>query len=189
MAVTVVALTLSVSLAGCGGDGGEPHAQESPGSASAASSEGKGDGQQDGPGGNEVPDTSRTLATINGSNGFRFLIHSASRDDGGFLTVTGAIENTSGKGQSAPVQWNGQEAVVKATGRSLGGMTLVDKIEKKRYYVLRDTDGYPLTTTGISRVDPGEQISFFAQFPAPPASTPEVDLQIPLMPVATIELS
>ncbi|WP_432066917.1 hypothetical protein [Streptomyces sp. C10-9-1] len=189
VAVAVVALTLSVSLAGCGGDGGEPPAQETPGSASAASSEGKGDEQPDGANGNEVPDTSRTLATINGSNGFRFVIHSASRDDGGFLTVTGAIENTSGKGQSAPVQWNGQEAAVKATGRSLGGMTLVDKVEKKRYYVLRDTDGYPLTTTGISRVDPGEQISFFAQFPAPPTSTPEVDLQIPLMPVATIELS
>jgi hypothetical protein len=68
-------------------------------------------------------------------------------------------------------------------------MTLVDKAEKKRYYVLRDTDGFPLTTTGISLVKAGESVAFFAQFPAPPDSTSQVDIQVPLMPTATIEIS
>ena len=69
-----------------------------------------------------------------------------------------------------PLQWNGQEYQVKRTGRSLGGITLIDKAEKKRYYVLRDTDGFPLTTTGITRHQGGREKCFFAQFPAPPES-------------------
>ncbi|MFE4534175.1 hypothetical protein ACFRKB_03765 [Streptomyces scopuliridis] len=184
-ALAVVAL--SVSLTACGG-GDADNKEQNTGASSSAPGDEK-PKESEGSGGTTVPDTSKTLATINGSNGFQFVIHTATRDDGGFLTVTGTIKNTSGSDQSAPVQWNGSESQVKRTGRSLAGMTLVDKAEKKRYYVLRDTDGYPLTTTGISRIDGGGSEAFFAQFPAPPSSTNQVDLQLPLMPSATIEIS
>ncbi|MEU9979703.1 hypothetical protein [Streptomyces sp. NPDC050856] len=184
--VTVTAL--AALLVACGGDGGNVDEGKRPDKAGSSSSVPPDPGKpvDIGP---TVPDTSQTLATINGSTGFQIVIHAAVRDQGGFLTVTGTLKNTSGKMLIAPPQWSGQEINVKQTGPSFAGMTLLDKTEKKRYYVLRDTDGFPLTTTGITTVKAGENISMFAQFPAPPAATTQVDVQIPQMPVATIELS
>ncbi|MEW1797185.1 hypothetical protein [Streptomyces niveus] len=177
-------MALTVSLTACGGgeDGGKDDSGNTSSSAPPAD-EPKDDG------GNTVPDTSQTLATINGSDGFQFVVNTAARDKGGFLTVMGSIKNTTTDVKTIDLLWSGQESAVKRTGPSLGGITLIDKAEKKRYYVLRDTDGYPLTTTGLSSVEAGKSVSFFAQFPAPPDGTSEVDIQIPSMPVATIEIS
>ncbi|MFJ6634735.1 hypothetical protein ACIQMR_25580 [Streptomyces sp. NPDC091376] len=182
----LLATTLTLSLTACGGDG--EGAAKDQGSSSAPAASGNSKPKEEEGGGNTVPDTSQTLATINGSNGLQIVIHSAVRDTGGFLTVSGTIKSTAGKTSYAPIEWNGQEQVVRGTGRSLAGITLVDKAEKKRYYVLRDTDGYPLTTTGISNID-AAGTAFFAQFPAPPDGTTEVAIQIPLMPTATIAIS
>nr|WSZ98129.1 hypothetical protein OH820_22880 [Streptomyces sp. NBC_00857] len=181
-ALAVAALT--VSLTACGGDDGGSKEKGADSSSSAPADE-----KPQEENGTTVPDTSKTLVTINGSNGFQFLVHSAERDGGGFLTVNGTIKNTSGKRQAPRIDWSGQENQVKRTGRSLAGITLVDRAEKKRYYVLRDTDGYPLTTTGIDAFDNGESETFFAQFPAPPDTTSQVDIQVPGAPSATIEIS
>ncbi|MFI1398372.1 hypothetical protein [Streptomyces sp. NPDC020681] len=181
----LAAAALSLALAACGGD---DSGSDKKGTGSASTSPGKPQESKD-DGGTTVPDKSQTLATINGSNGFQFTIHNAVRDDGGFLTVSGVIKNTSGNRLIPPIDWNGEESLVKRTGRSFAGMTLVDKVGKKRYYVLRDTDGFPLTTTGLSALDSGQSVDFFAQFPSPPNETSTVDVQIPLMPTATIEIS
>ncbi|MEV3989391.1 hypothetical protein AB0J57_10795 [Streptomyces sp. NPDC049837] len=185
-----MALAVLLSACGSGGEGGgSDSADKEPEKAGSASSAPADPGKPAEDTGPTVPDTSATLATINGSNGFQIVIHSAVRDQGGFLTVTGSLKNPSSKMLIAPPQWSGQEVSVKQTGPSFAGITLLDKTEKKRYYVLRDTEGYPLTTTGITTVKAGETISMFAQFPAPPANTTQVDIQIPQMPVATIEIS
>lgn len=190
-AAGAAAVALAVLLSACGGDGGgasdqEGKKPEKAGSASSAPAEQPTAGADSGP---TVPDTSKTLATINGSDGFQFIVHSAVRDQGGFLTVSGTLKNTTAELLVAKSQWSGTEVNVTRTGPSFGGMTLVEKTEKKRYYVLRDTEGYPLTTTGVTSVKAGESVSVFAQFPAPPANVTQVDLQIPLMPSATIEIS
>ncbi|MGQ4512084.1 hypothetical protein [Streptomyces sp. DW26H14] len=134
------------------------------------------------------PSTTPTLATLNGG-GFQFVVNSAKRGAGGFLTVTGTISNTSGQVAIAPVQWSGQEQQVKARGSSLAAMTLVDTAQKKRYYVLRDTAGNPLTTTSLPNFQPNQSINFYAQFPAPPASTTQVEMDFPGLDPATIAIS
>ncbi|MEU0717937.1 hypothetical protein ABZ498_12215 [Streptomyces lavendulocolor] len=185
------AVTLAVLLSGCGGDGegGNDKAGREPEKAGSASAAPSGQPAPDGDDGPTVPDTSKTLATINSSDGFQFVVHSAVRDSGGFLTVSGTLKNTTSQLLVGKAQWSGTEVNVTRTGPSFAGATLVDKTEKKRYYVLRDTEGYPLTTTGVTSVKAGGSVAVFAQFPAPPASVSQVDLQIPLMPVATIEIS
>lgn len=117
-AVALAAVALTVSLTACGGtdDDGKSGADPSSSAPAAEKSKGEDQGKDDGP---TVPDTSKTLATINGSNGLQLVIHTAARDDGGFLTVTGTIKNTSSSGQSVPIQWNGSETQVRQTGRSL----------------------------------------------------------------------
>ncbi|MEU2074683.1 hypothetical protein [Streptomyces sp. NPDC013489] len=111
------------------------------------------------------------------------------RDAGGFLTVKGKLKNTSDKGTIVPSRLSGDETEVVKHGNSLGGATLVDGVGKKRYYVLRDTDGRPLTTSGLSNIGAGQGIPVFLQFPAPPASTAEVSFQLPTFEPATLKLS
>ncbi|MFF8830354.1 hypothetical protein [Streptomyces sp. NPDC015131] len=182
---------LAALLSACGGDGGEgnDNAAKEPDKSSSMPTQPVEESPTQSEDGASVPDTSKTLATINGSSGYQFVVHSAVRDQGGFLTITASLKNTTSRMLIANPFWNGQEVGVKRTGPSFAGITLIDKVEKKRYYVLRDTEGYPLTTTGITTVKAGETKTIFAQFPAPPTRTSQVDIQIPEMPVATIEIS
>jgi hypothetical protein len=75
------------------------------------------------------------------------------------------------------------------SGASLAGAVLVDEAGKKRYYVLRDTDGRCLCTMGLVDVEPEQTLPFFAQFPSPPAATTEVEFELPTMPPAKITIS
>ncbi|MFD7322363.1 hypothetical protein ACFV9D_14950 [Streptomyces sp. NPDC059875] len=132
---------------------------------------------------------SEVLAVLKGQKGLELTIGSAERDAGGFLTIKGSLKNASGSAAVVSSQTSGDETEVMKHGSSLGGATLVDSVGKKRYYVLRDTDGRPLTTTGISVLAAGASAAVFMQFPAPPAATTEVTLQLPTFDPGTIKLS
>ncbi|MFF5762447.1 hypothetical protein ACFY8F_07950 [Streptomyces tanashiensis] len=130
-----------------------------------------------------------TLAVLKGLKGLQLAITSVERDAGGFLTIKGRLSNAGDSGSAVPAQVSGDETEVVKHGTSLGGATLVDSVGKKRYYVLRDTDGRPLTTSGLGVVKAGDAIDVFMQFPAPPASTTEVSFQLPTFEPATLKLS
>ncbi|MEU9173966.1 hypothetical protein AB0D34_40425 [Streptomyces sp. NPDC048420] len=179
----IVALTvaagLAVGVAGCGG-GGDDKKPES--SASATKGNGSQPSTQEGQ--SDVP-----LAELKGQDGLLLQITSAERDAGGFVTVNGTLKNDGGKSVVVPAAVRGDETEIVRNGRSLGGATLVDSKGKKRYYVLRDTDGRPLTTTGFSTLKAGESLAVFMQFPAPPEGTSEVAFQLPTFASATIQIS
>ncbi|MCX4819080.1 hypothetical protein OG883_04005 [Streptomyces sp. NBC_01142] len=184
-AAALLSAALAFSLTSCGGDGGGNEGKE-PSSSSSAPDRGKDDGNASA----TAPTSGDPIANVKGDGGLELAVHSAKRDDGGFLTVDGQIKNTGSQGFTVPVSWNGLEEAVAATGNSFAGMTLVDSKGKKRYYVLRDTDNRPLTTYAYgSFIKPGATLTFFAQFPAPPTSTTKVDLQFPGFPSTSIELS
>ncbi|MEW2259317.1 hypothetical protein [Streptomyces sp. NPDC047869] len=181
----VVAMTVAAGLAlgaaGCGGGGGDDP-KKSEHSTSAAASGGSNASAQEG-------QSNESLAELKGSDGLFLQISSAQRDAGGFVTVNGALRNDGAKNLVIPSALSGNETEIIRNGRSLGGATLVDPQGKKRYYVLRDTDGRPLTTTGFSTLKPGDDLAVFMQFPAPPEGTSEVDFQLPTFPAATIKIS
>ncbi|WP_306806368.1 hypothetical protein [Streptomyces sp. SKN60] len=116
-------------------------------------------------------------------------MNAATRDAGGFLTISGRLKNTSSAAAVISSHLSGDETEIIKHGNSLGGATFLDPAGKKRYYVLRDTDGRPLTTTRLSTLAPGAETPVFMQFPAPPATTTEVSLQLPTFTPATIKLS
>jgi hypothetical protein len=126
---------------------------------------------------------------MKGPNGLLLQITSAQRDSGGFVTVNGVLKNDSGQVAVIPLELSGNETEIMNNGRSLGGATLVDSRSKKRYYVLRDTEGRPLTTTGFSTLKAGESIDVFLQFPSPPTTSSDVTFQLPLFPSAVIKIS
>ncbi|MFI7346888.1 hypothetical protein ACIBSR_11530 [Streptomyces sp. NPDC049936] len=172
-----IGLAFGVAACGGGGDNDKPKASAS----SSTSSDSKPDAQE---GKSEEP-----LAELKGPSVLMLKITSAERDSGGFVTVSGELKNDGSKTVTVPAQLSGNETEIIRNGRSLGGATLVDAKGKKRYYVLRDTDGRPLTTTNFSAVKAGESVPVFMQFPAPPGGVTDVTLQLPMFSTAPIEIS
>ncbi|WP_282703958.1 hypothetical protein [Streptomyces sp. CC219B] len=179
MVTLTVAAGLVLGVAGCGGGGDEAKKPES--SASASNDGGAKPNPQEG--------TDELLAELRGEEGLVLQIASAQRDSGGFVTVSGELKNDGDEPVRVSVRTAGDETEIIRHGSSLGGATLVDSESKKRYYVLRDTDGRPLTTTGIPRIKAGDSIPVFMQFPSPPAETTEVTFQIPTFAAAAIQIS
>jgi hypothetical protein len=181
------AVSAALTLAGCGG-GSEAKA---PATGAASGSTAPGSGGSTAPGGSSssaAPSPTRTLAQLTGEKGMVVTVTDAVRDSGGFVTVKGLITNNGTEAFSA-VNWRGQEVALTRSGPSVAGAVLVDAVGKKRYYVLRDTEGKCLCTMGLIGIQPKETRPFFAQFPAPPASTTEVDFELPTMPPAKLRIS
>ncbi|MGX2994801.1 hypothetical protein JNUCC64_10960 [Streptomyces sp. JNUCC 64] len=188
--LTAVAATtlLIFAVGGCGGDGqgGEKEddkpAPKSPTTAAADK------GQQDvtDEASAEAPEN-ETLSEVKG-NGLTLAVTAAVRDQGGFVTVRGRVTNGSGKPWSAG-DWRGDERELSKNGGSVAGASLVDNGGKKKYLVLRDTEGRCLCTRFSGGVMSGETVDWFAQFPAPPEGTTKVDFQVGSMPPAAIEIS
>ncbi|GAB2443551.1 hypothetical protein [Streptomyces incanus] len=178
MAAAGIAAGLAIGVAGCSGGGDDKKPETS---ASATTEKESDPSAQQG--------TDESLAELKGEGGLILVVTSAARDAGGFVTVSGEIKNDGAEGARIPIQTRGNETEIMKHGVSLGGATLVDPASKKRYYVLRDTDGRPLTTTGMPRIKPGASIPVFMQFPAPPTETAEVTFQLPTFASASIEIS
>ncbi|MEV6478989.1 hypothetical protein [Streptomyces sp. NPDC051576] len=174
-----VAAGLAVGVAGCGGGGDD---KKPDASASATKDGGSNPSAQEG-------QSDQPLAELKGPNSLLLQITSAKRDSGGFVTVNGTMKNDGADTAVIPSNLSGNETEIIKNGSSLGGATLVDSKGKKRYYVLRDTDGRPLTTTGLPALKAGESLAVFMQFPAPPSTTTDVDFQLPGFPTGTIKIS
>ncbi|MER7637259.1 MULTISPECIES: hypothetical protein [unclassified Streptomyces] len=178
----MVALTVAAGLAlgagGCGGNGDKKPDTPASASKTSGSQPSAQEGQSQAP-----------LAELNGPDGLLLQITSADRDSGGFITVNGVMKNDGDKSVVIPVALRGDETEILRHGTSLGGATLVDSKAKKRYYVLRDTDGRPLTTTDFGTLDAGQTLPVFMQFPAPPSTTSEVTIQLPTFASGTIKIS
>ncbi|WP_405756500.1 hypothetical protein [Streptomyces sp. NBC_00073] len=182
-AAAAVAVFLAITAAGCGGgDDNKPKASQDP----ASKPQGDAPNAQT-PNGSSKPTPPEVLATVNGEAGMTLTINKAARDAGGFLTVEGQLKNTGTAPYVNTAPWRGNE--LNSSGVSVAGVTLVDKAGKKRYYVLRDTDGRCLCTTGLAIIEAGQSVPFFAQFPVPPAATMEVEMSLPTFATATIKLS
>ncbi|MEU3774870.1 hypothetical protein AB0F11_17000 [Streptomyces sp. NPDC032472] len=181
-AAAAVAVALAITVAGCGvGDDSKPKAQD-------PSSKSQGDAPKSpAPSGSPKSAPTEVLATVNGEAGMTLTVNKAARDAGGFLTLEGQLKNTGSAPYVNTAPWRGNE--LNASGVSVAGVTLVDKAGKKRYYVLRDTDGRCLCTTGLAIIEAGQSVPFFAQFPAPPAATAEVEMSLPTFATATIKIS
>lgn len=182
-AAVAVAAALTLTLAGCGGGDGKakepqksatPQAQGS-GASQPAPSEAKGSAPVE------------VIATVQGPASITLEVNSATRDQDGYLTVSGRIKNTGSSAFAQMAAWRGDEKI--ASPGSIAGATVVDTAGKKRYYVLRDTEGRCACTTGLTLIKAGESVPFFAQYPAPPTTTTEVVFGLPTFAAATIKIS
>lgn len=183
-AMTAVAITtgLVLTVAGCGGDTKKGGSDADKGSSSSPAKQDDGEQPE-----SKAPDVEQTLAEVKGGPGITLTIKSAVRDEGGFLTISGKVTN-GGSGIWSAKGWAGAETELGANGASLAGATMVAKEERKRYLILRDTEGRCLCTR-FGALAQNESAEWYAQFPAPSESTTKVDFQIADMPTATIDLT
>ncbi|KND30620.1 hypothetical protein JI76_24450 [Streptomyces anulatus] len=192
MAAVSMTAALALALAGCGDDGGEEPGTEGSGAPSAPASpsaEDKGETQQEDTAAGENVDPDVKLAETRGQGGMVLVVNEVKRDSGGFLTIQGAITNEGDQARTT-TPWSGSEVnIVNKNPNSVAGATLVDKMGKKRYYVLRDTDSRCLCTTSITSLAPGKTTPFFIQFPAPPQGTTEVDFSLPTFATTSLKIS
>ncbi|MFJ2257807.1 hypothetical protein ACIOKD_05575 [Streptomyces sp. NPDC087844] len=182
--LTAVAITtgLVLTVAGCGGGGDEEGSDKNTSSSSPAKNDGGDDKES-----SESPSAQQVLAEVK-SGGLTLAVTSVKRDDGGFVTVGGTVTNNSGKSWVA-ADWRGDERELAGNGGSIAGASLVDQTGKKKYLVLRDTEGRCLCTRFTGGVQSGETTEWFAQFPAPPEDATKVSFQVGSMPPASVEIS
>ncbi|MQY14799.1 hypothetical protein SRB5_49750 [Streptomyces sp. RB5] len=183
----ILAVGLTVTAAGCGSDGDSDGGSPKNGASSSSS---KGDGKgDDGASGEDSNDEAAgtPVAQLKGQSGMVLTVGDVERDSGGFVTLTGQIQNTGSAPFTDTATWGGTESGM--GGNSLAGATLVDKSGKKRYYVLRDTEKRCLCTSGIAVVEAGKAVDIYIQFPAPPEKTKEVEFQLPTFTPTTLPLS
>ncbi len=182
-----VTVALALAVGGCGGDSKDDKSNTAGGDSQSKTTSSGGGGQP----GSSTPKPGPTtkLAEATGQGGIVLTINSVGRDAGGFVTVAGQLKNPGTENFVDTSGWVGTEKDVLASGDSVAGATLVDKVGKKRYYVLRDTGGKCLCTMGIVGVKAGQTVPFFAQFPAPPPTSKEVDFQLPTFPTMTVPVS
>jgi hypothetical protein len=175
------AVGLALVVAGCGGgDGGSRATDDKKPPARSTAPKDSGPGTP-------AADSAKVIGEMKGPDGVVVTLNSVVRDSGGFVTVNGTVTNHGSRAFNA-IDWRSNETELRSRS-SLSGATLVDKAGKKRYLVLRDTNGECLCTTGLSGLMPGASRPIFAQFPAPPAKVTEVDFQLPTMPPASVQIT
>ncbi|MEV7138630.1 MULTISPECIES: hypothetical protein [Streptomyces] len=182
--LTAVAITtgLVLTVAGCGGGGDD----DKPDKAASSSTSGRSndDGKDDA---SKAPEENRVLAESKQGD-ISLAITSAVRDPGGFLTVSGTVTNN-GSRLFVAADWRGDENELRQNASSVAGASLVDQTGKKKYLILRDTEGRCLCTRFVGGVKSGETAEWYAQFPAPPEDTAKVSFQVGSMPPASVEIS
>ncbi|MBP5885892.1 hypothetical protein QBA57_14035 [Streptomyces scabiei] len=182
LSTVTIATGLVLTVAGCGGGGDDDKSSDTKSSSTPSKANADDEKQE-----SEAPAADSVLAEVK-AGGLTLKVTSAARDGGGFVTVEGTVTNGTGK-PWVGADWRGDESELVKNGGSIAGANLTDQAGKKKYLVLRDTEGRCLCTRFTGGVRTGATTEWFAQFPAPPEATTSVDFQVGSMPPATIELS
>lgn len=62
---------------------------------------------------------------------------------------------------------------------TVGGIHLVDPVNKRKYFVVRDADNKCVCSREVDSVDPGKKATLWAKFPAPPPDVQRISIVFP----------
>jgi hypothetical protein len=73
---------------------------------------------------------------------------------------------------------------------AIGGVHLIDAEGKKKYFVVRDAEGYCACSRDIKGISPGSRSQLWAKFPAPPDNVQKISVVVPhFLPVEDVPIS
>jgi hypothetical protein len=109
--------------------------------------------------------------------GYRVEAIDLKRDGTGGVTLTLKIYNDLDKKAdlACELRANGNEGC-----RQITGVYLIDGANKKRYLVMRDSDGKCICTDTLTDVGPKGSVTVWAKFPAPPDDVAKMTAVVPL---------
>jgi hypothetical protein len=119
------------------------------------------------------------IATSDGqSPGTRVEVTELKRGSGGILSLKFQMINDSDKSVSFGFDFASADAG-NVDFKTIGGVTLVDPVGKKKYFVVRDTEKKCVCSSGLEEVPKGSRLNLWAKFPAPPDDVNKIGILIP----------
>ena len=130
------------------------------------------------------------IASADGeTSGVKVVVQELKRTSGGTVSMKFTITNGSDKEVGGGYSYGDKDHEIIDHG-SVGGVQLVDEAGKKKYFVVRDTDGKCVCSQGVHGLKPGDTVNVWARFPAPPDNVPKVTIIVPhFQPMDDVPLS
>ncbi len=130
------------------------------------------------------------IASADGeTSGVKVVVQELKRTSGGTVSMKFTIANGSDKPVGSGYEFADKDHDIIDHG-SVGGVQLIDEGGKKKYFVVRDTDGKCVCSQKIKEVKPGESENFWARFPAPPDTVQKITVIVPhFQPMDDVPLS
>jgi len=129
------------------------------------------------------------VATSEGEKpGFTLTVTELKRASGGTVTLKFTIAN----GGTESMSFGNDMVDPSNSGvdyNSIGGVHLIDPVNKKKFFVVRDSDNRCLCSRDLGSIAPGKALNLWAKFPAPP-DVPRVSVVVPhFMPMDDVPIS
>ena len=168
-------LAIVLAITGCSTKGAAPV-----GSSSSAPVPSSSTAPQTPPAAAAPASSAAVIATADGeTDGIKAEILDLKRDSGGTVTLKFTLVNNSKQDVGFGYGF-GDDANFHITDfDSIGGVNLVDTVNKKKYMVARDSENHCLCSRGLSGVGPATRKNLYAQFPAPPDDVQKINVVIP----------
>jgi hypothetical protein len=126
----------------------------------------------------DVP-AAKAIATADGEkSGTRVDITELKRSGDNTVTLKFGMVNDSPERLSFGYDYGDPEHSIKDFS-SIGGVTLVDGTNKKKYFVVRDTEDNCLCSRGLKDIPAKSRGNVWAKFPAPPDDVQKISIVIP----------
>lgn len=123
---------------------------------------------------------SAAIASADGEkSGIRVEVTELRRMSGGTISMKFTFINDSDKKLGFGYDFGDREHHDIKDFSSVGGVTLVDPVGKKKYFVVRDSDNTCLCSRGLPDIDPRSRANLWAKFPAPPEDVKKISIVIP----------
>ncbi|MGH9769955.1 MAG: hypothetical protein ACREAB_21225 [Blastocatellia bacterium] len=129
------------------------------------------------------------LATADGEKpGVRIEVQEMKRTSGDTLTLKFALINDSA--ESFDFGYALIEQGKTDDYGSISGVNLIEGAGKKKYFVVRDTEGACLCSRGLSSIASKSRANLWAKFPAPPADVSKITVAVPhFIPMEDVPIS
>jgi hypothetical protein len=126
-----------------------------------------------------APPTAGVIASAEGEiSGARMEVTELKRASGGTVNLKLVLINNGDK--NFPMYgYNLGDKEVNTDYKSVGGIHLVDPVNKKKYFVIRDSEKKCMCSNDVDDVRPGARTNLWAKYPAPPPDVTKITIEIP----------
>ena len=127
-----------------------------------------------------APPASGAIASAEGErSGARVDVTELKRTSGGTINLKFTITNGGSDNFNTRSSYLGDNAVSSDNYADVSGIHLVDPVNKKKYFVVVDTDKKCLCSKELTEIKPGDKLNLCAKFPAPPPEVTKVTIEVP----------